>query len=68
MGAGVHFPPFEINPGKSEIIRALNSSIKVKICDEDLYFWRNSLTQDLFIKPIIISDPCAFGFFFDDTH
>jgi len=27
----VHFSPFEINLGKSEIIRALNSSIKVKI-------------------------------------
>jgi len=40
MGAGVHFPspPFEINPDKSEIIRAINLSIKVKICGEDLYF------------------------------
>jgi len=54
----VYFPPFEINLGKSEIIRALNSSIKVKICGEDLL-----LTQDLLLKPIIISDPCAFAFF-----
>jgi len=38
MGAGVDFPPFEINPGKSEMIRALNSSIKVKICGDDLCF------------------------------
>jgi len=37
MKAGVYFLPFEI-------IRALNSSIKVKICGEDVYFWRNSLT------------------------
>jgi len=35
MGAGVHFLPFEINLGKSEIILALNSSIK--ICGKDLY-------------------------------
>jgi len=32
------FLPIEINPDKSEIIRALNSLIKVKICGEDLYF------------------------------
>jgi len=58
-------PPltFEINPDKSEIIWALNSTIKVKICGEDLYVWWNSVTQDLSLKPIIISDPCAFTFF-----
>jgi len=36
--ARVYFLPFEINPGKSEITQALNSSIKIKICGEDLYF------------------------------
>jgi len=46
-GSGA-FSPFKINPGKSKIIRALNSSIKVKIRGEDLYFWRNSLIQALF--------------------
>jgi len=34
MEAGVHFPPFEINPGKSEIIQALNWSVKVFIFKE----------------------------------
>jgi len=39
----VHLTPFEINPGKSEIIWALidNSSIKVKSRGEDLFFEEN---------------------------
>jgi len=45
----------EINPGKSEIIRALDSSIYVQISGEDLFLE----TQDL-LNPIIISDPYTF--------
>jgi len=62
MGQGCIFPPLKLIQ-TNQIIRALNSSIKVKICVVDLYFWRNLLIQDLLLKPIIISDPCAFAFF-----